>query len=165
MRAISSTSASDSGLPDGSAILTEYAPPDALPSRMSSTRGRPANRGAIVLDAGSGDDGTLAVSLGRGGLGRTGSLDLGRARVLVPVAVREGTAPSTGGVPFSRGEVAASVSRDAAGSVAAAPGAADPRATRSGGAISVPRAGAAAPGLSAIAGPRGAVEVSEGWAC
>ena len=167
MRAISNTSASDSGLPAGSAILTAYAPPDALASRISSTRGRPANRGAIVLDTGSGDDGTLAVSLGAGagtgvlGLGRTGSIDLGLALEPIPVAALEGAALSTGGVLLSLGEVTAPLSRDGAGSVGAEPSDADPRVVRSRGAVSAPgvRVGAEA-GFSATAGACVGAEVS-----
>ena len=168
MRAISNTSASDSGLPAGSAILTAYAPPDALASRISSTRGRPANRGAIVLDTASGGDETLAASLGTGvlGLGRTGSPDLGLAREPVPVAALDGVGLSTGGVPLSRGEVTAPVSPDVADSVAVAPGEADPRVVRSRGAGSAPgaRTGAGAGVSVTTAGACVAAEVSAVWA-
>src|SRR5262245_32904589 len=80
IRAISSTSASPSDLPAGSAIFTEYAPLGPPPSRMSSTRGRPAKRGAITRDTESGAGIALAVSLGAAELCRGSSVAVDRVR-------------------------------------------------------------------------------------
>jgi hypothetical protein len=163
MRAMSSTSASARGFPAGSVILTAYPPPDAPDSRVSSTRGKPANRGESTLGATSVDE-SAAVDLGTGGLELGGivSLDLDRLRVPVPVAAL-GAALSAGGVMVSRRELPLPASRDGPGSLPATD-AGVPLVDRSGGGISGPSARAGLsmlPGFSATTGPRVTVEASE----
>src|SRR5262245_22380356 len=108
IRAINRTSASLSGLPAGSAIFTAYEPLDP-PSRMSSMRGRPAKRGAMVRDTASGAGTALAVSRGAPELGRGSSPAVDRVREDASGDSRGGAVLSAlarvrsadGGLPFA----------------------------------------------------------------
>jgi len=156
MRARSKTSASGSGLPAGSTMRAEYVPPDELASRLSSTRGSPANRGETDLDTGSdGGGGASAVCLGTGVLVLGRAVSVARDRRAAPGAADDPGEPllSNVGAPASRDGSTLAASRGGAGSG----GDAGPRSGRSTWGVSVAgaRAGASvAGGLSAMTGAR-----------
>src|SRR5580765_2255235 len=129
MRARSKTSASGSGLPAGSTIRAEYVPPDEPASRLSSTRGSPANRGETDLDNGSDGGGATAACLGTGVLVLGLSVSIARDRRAAPGAVDNPDDPllSNVGAPASRDGSTLAASRDGAGSG----GEAGPRSGRS----------------------------------
>src|SRR5438093_6978217 len=155
MRARSKTSASGSGLPAGSTMRAEYVPPDEPASRLSSTRGSPANRGETDLDTGSDGGGATAACLGSGVLvlGRAVSVVRDRRAPSGAVDVPNDPLLSTAGARASRDGSTLGASRGGAGSG----GEAGPRSGRSTWGVSVAgaRAGAsAAGGLSATTGAR-----------
>jgi len=134
-------------LPAGSTIRTAYVPLGEPGSRLSSTRGNPANRGETNLDTGSAGAGTAAARLGAGSLTLGRGASVGRARSLpaVPCAARGGALLSTGGARLSPGAAALAASREGSGDASSPAGA---------------RAGAWATGFSAPAGPLGAGDAS-----
>ena len=120
MRARSKTSASGSGLPAGSTMRAEYVPPDEPASRLSSTRGSPANRGETDLDTGSdeGAGGATAACLGTGVLALGRAVSVARDRRAAPGAVDVPNEPllSNVGAPASRDGSTLAASRGGAGS-------------------------------------------------
>jgi hypothetical protein len=136
-------------------MRAEYVPPDAPASRLSSTRGSPANRGETDLDNGSdGGGGATAACLGTGVLVLGEAVSGARDRRAAP-GVDDPGVPllSAVGAPASRDGSTLAASRGGAGSG----GEAGPRSGRSTWGVSGAgaRAGAsAAGGLSATTGAR-----------